>query len=131
MIDLDHVVERSSRLHGKEYTPASLAAYRSRLKSAVEDFRSYLANSLGFRVSVPSRAKPSTRTPRDSPHSTTNTTPETRTETAKPSPVILQSDTIYPIPIRADLTVYVQGLPFDLTEAEARKIANVIIAMAG
>ena len=37
---------------------------------------------------------------------------------------------IVPIPIRADLTVYVQGLPYDLSSTEARKIANVILAMA-
>jgi hypothetical protein len=40
------------------------------------------------------------------------------------------SNSILPIPIRADTTVFVQGLPFDLTEAEAAKIANVIRAMA-
>jgi hypothetical protein len=40
------------------------------------------------------------------------------------------ASSILPVPIRADLTVYVQGLPFDLTEAEAKKIATVIQAMA-
>jgi hypothetical protein len=34
-----------------------------------------------------------------------------------------------PIPLRADLTVHVQGLPFE-TPAEAKKIAAVIQAMA-
>ena len=37
---------------------------------------------------------------------------------------------IVPIALRADLTVHVQGLPFDLSEREAKKIANVILAMA-
>jgi hypothetical protein len=37
---------------------------------------------------------------------------------------------VLPIPIRADLTVRVHGLPFDLTQAEARKVAAVIQAMA-
>jgi hypothetical protein len=37
---------------------------------------------------------------------------------------------IIPIPIRADLTVHIQGLPFDLTSREAKKVANVILAMA-
>ncbi len=36
---------------------------------------------------------------------------------------------IVPIPIRPNLTVHVQGLPYDLTEAEARKIAAVVTAM--
>jgi len=37
---------------------------------------------------------------------------------------------IVPIPIRAVLTVHIQGLPFDLSHREAKKIANVILAMA-
>ncbi len=39
-------------------------------------------------------------------------------------------DTIIPIPLRADLTIYVQGLPLDLTPAEAAKIGRVITALA-
>ncbi len=37
---------------------------------------------------------------------------------------------ILPIPIRPDLTVKIQGLPYDLTVHEANKIANVVKAMA-
>lgn len=40
------------------------------------------------------------------------------------------ASSILPIPIRADLIIHIQGLPFDLTEAEAKKIACVIQAMA-
>src|SRR5580704_12443477 len=88
VIDLDHVVERFSRLHGKDYTPASLAAYRSRLKSAVEDFKSYLANPLGFRVSVPSRSQAATKSPKAA-EASTSASAEARTEPARPSPVVL------------------------------------------
>lgn len=38
--------------------------------------------------------------------------------------------TILPIPLRADLTIYVQGLPVDLTAREARKIGAVILALS-
>jgi hypothetical protein len=37
-------------------------------------------------------------------------------------------DTIFPIPIRDDVTIRIQGLPFDLTKAEAAKIAAVVLA---
>jgi hypothetical protein len=37
---------------------------------------------------------------------------------------------ILPIPIRPDLTIYVRGLPYDLKEAEADKIAAAVQAMA-
>jgi hypothetical protein len=39
-------------------------------------------------------------------------------------------DTILPIPIRVSTTVYVQGLPLDLTADEARKVCTVIMAFA-
>lgn len=39
------------------------------------------------------------------------------------------SDSILPIPIRPELAVYIQGLPLDMTEDEANKIANVVKAM--
>jgi hypothetical protein len=70
------------------------------------------------------------------------TTPASMTRNAPDSPVLDVSrpstpavsgpmaSSILPIPIRADLTIYIQGLPFDLTEAEAKKIASVIQAMA-
>jgi hypothetical protein len=41
----------------------------------------------------------------------------------------MAASNILPIAIRADLTIYIQGLPFDLSEAEARKIAAVVTAM--
>jgi hypothetical protein len=36
-----------------------------------------------------------------------------------------------PIQIRADLTVQLVGLPFDLTKSEAQKIANIVLAYGG
>jgi len=39
------------------------------------------------------------------------------------------STDLVPIQIRADCTVYIQGLPRDLTKAEALKIAAVVMAL--
>lgn len=36
--------------------------------------------------------------------------------------------TVFPVQIRTDLTVYIQGLPWDLTPKEARRIARIIKA---
>ena len=41
IIDVDDVVARFGRLHGREYTPKSLNTYKSRLQSALDDFKSY------------------------------------------------------------------------------------------
>lgn len=41
----------------------------------------------------------------------------------------MERNDVIPIPIRADFVVRVH-IPLDLTEAEARKIANVVMAYA-
>jgi site-specific recombinase XerD len=48
-IDLDAVMSRFGHLQGKEYTPQSLVAYKSRAKAALDDFASYVENPLAFK----------------------------------------------------------------------------------
>ena len=36
---------------------------------------------------------------------------------------------ILPVQIRTDLTVFIQGIPWNLTKREARKLARVIAAL--
>lgn len=132
VLDLDSVVERFSNLHGKSYTPDSLRTYRSRTKSAIEDFSRYLDNPLAFKPGVQKRDK---RTEANggksaSPPKPTAQQPQAQSAQERIAVAPAASDTILPIPLRADLTVYIQGLPFDLTAAEARKLAAVVQAMA-
>jgi hypothetical protein len=126
-VDLEDVVARFGRLHGKQYTPQSLTAYKSRLRSALDDFQSYLTNPLAFRPSVQSRDRSKGKVTKDLSASSTL---ESRPEPIRPNPLPRATSDIVPIAIRADLTIYIQGLPFDLSEAEARKIAAVVTAMA-
>lgn len=127
-LNLDDVMKRFNNLEGKGYTPGSLTTYLSRTKSAIDDFRTYLENPLGFRPSVQARDR---RKPEGKKESSAATSASKQTnverDAVKAPPL---SSSILPIPIRPDITVFVQGLPYDLTEAEANKIANVIRAMA-
>jgi hypothetical protein len=110
-------------LEGKGYTPASLTTYLSRTKSAVDDFKSYLENPLAFRPSVQVRERRKGEMKQDAlAGAGEHSVPE-----RQPVKVPLSSS-ILPIQIRPDTTVFVQGLPYDLTEAEAGKISNVIKA---
>jgi len=124
-LNLDDVMARFHNLEGKSYTPASLTTYLSRLKSAVEDFETYLENPLGFRPSVQAREKRKPDGKKDEAASRSDWPGAERPSVKTPL-----SSSILPIAIRPDTTVFVQGLPYDLTEAEANKIANVIRAMA-
>ena len=57
LIDLDAVMSRFGHLQGKGYTPQSLAAYKSRVKAALEDFASYVENPLAFKPNVQVRQR--------------------------------------------------------------------------
>ena len=127
-LDLDDVIRRFHNLQGKGYTPDSLNTYKSRVKSALDDFRAYLENPLSFRPNV-SRREPKAKLERQptAPQSREPSDPPTLVRS--PSPVF-DNASILPIPLRRDLVVRIQGLPFDLSEQEARKIAAVVMAMA-
>lgn len=127
-IDLDDVMIRFSNLQGRDYTPGSMNTYKSRVKAALDDFEAYLANPLGFRPSVNRRdrsssSKPDKATKRPAIAEGEEPAPRMSTPT-------FDTSSILPIPLRADLTVRIQGLPFDMTASEARRIANVVLAMA-
>jgi hypothetical protein len=131
-IDLNHVMSRFDNLNPHQYTPESLQAYRSRLKTALEDFRSYCDNPVSFRPSGQGRNKIKKA---DGVSKVIKKTavqePIPSTSPAVMSPIVdLPNVNQLPIPLRQNLTVRVFGLPFDLTAAEAKKIANIILAHA-
>jgi hypothetical protein len=126
-LDLDDIVARFQRLHGRNYTPGSLNSYKSRLKSALDDFRSYLNNPLGFRPGVQPRARAGSKSASDGQPESSRS--ERRAEGVRQIAAPAAAVNVLPIPIRPDLTIHIQGLPYDLTEAEARKIAAVVTAM--
>lgn len=121
-LNLDDVMRRFTNLEGRGFTPGSLTTYQSRLRSALDDFKVYLDNPLNFRPGVQPRER---RKPETRKETSSTASPELRASVAAtPPPNALM------IPIRPDATIIVQGLPYDLTDAEAAKIAAIIRAMA-
>lgn len=126
-LDLETLMTRFNNLQGKNYTPDSLVTYKSRLKSSLEEFEDYVKNPMGYRPSVQTRER--------RPSSPKQQTEQLHSPN-RGAPASMQAETpigtthIFPIQLRPDLVVRIQGLPFDLTEMEARKIANVVLAMA-
>lgn len=120
LLNVDDVMRRFTNLEGRSYTPGSLTTYLSRVRSALDDFKLYLDKPLNFRPGI----QPRERRKQDAPREATSTTPIERRETeATSAPNALS------IPIRPNMAVVIQGLPYDLNEVEAAKIANVIRAM--
>lgn len=128
-IDLDDVMRRFANLHGQGYTADSLRTYKSRTKSSIDDFLRYVDNPLGFKVGGPRRERrPKVGRSNGDRQEAAPTVPTSSGTHSAAIPAA--SIGIVPVPIRSDLTVHIQGLPFDLTSREAKKIANVILAMA-
>ena len=133
VVDLDEVMTRFGHLQGKGYTPQSLTTYKSRVRAALDDFASYVDNPLGFKPSLQTRERKGSPSKLVASRAKATSTEHPLSEPqqrAASSVVGPMASSILPIPIRADLTVHIQGLPFDLTEAEAKKIASVVQAMA-
>ena len=127
-LDLDQLVQRFSNLKGSKFKPQSLRVYKSRLASALEDFRSYRADPLSFRPGLsPKERRPLGRTPQRAGN-------EEKAGSAHPprppKSTLLADELIFPIPIRDGVIVRIACIPSDLTLAEARKIANVVLALA-
>jgi hypothetical protein len=128
-LDLDDVIARFQNMHGKRYTPDSLKTYKARVRNAILDFLSYLKNPMDFRPQVTSIVR-RTKSLKVNPVEPNVKLEVRKSDFARPLSVQPISSSTLPIPLRSDLTVLVHGLPFDLTEGEARKIGNVIAAMA-
>lgn len=130
-VNIDDAMARFHNLEGRNYVPASLAVYRSRVLAAIDDFKRHLADPASFKPGVSQRKQtndPSKKSAKreSRPVEARVAQPSDQGSGSAHSPV-----NVFPIAIRPDVVVRIQGLPFDLTESEARKIANVVLALAG
>jgi hypothetical protein len=121
-LDVDDLMRRFGHQEGKNYTPGSLQTYASRLRAALEDFKTYADEPMSFRPGVQPRERRKPEPKRDAAAMTPQPGPQAAS-------VVLPLNALS-IPIRPDKAILGQGLPYDVTEAEATKIANVIRAMA-
>ena len=132
-VDIDHVMTRFDNLNPHQYTPESLQSYRSRLKTALEDFRSYCENPVTFKPGgqVRTRSKTSANGTKAGAKKQTAPLPKAAVAQSQPAPLVdLPGVHQLPISLRQDLTVRIYGLPFDLSRQEAQKIANIVLAHA-
>ena len=133
-IDIDAVCQRYANLKGKEVTPSSLQTYRSRLKSAVSDFIKYTDAPMSYRPGINQRSSRKRAEKEPQTPENPNKTDRIENESIQSNQVAqtttrVESTYPIPIPLREDLIVQVIGVPFDLTENEAEKIARVVKAL--
>ncbi|MEA9913497.1 hypothetical protein VDG39_12390 [Xanthomonas campestris pv. raphani] len=134
-IDLDMVFTRFANKAGKDYKPDSLMVYRSRLSSALTDFFSYVENPAQFRPAGKSNGAGSIKKPAKQVRKAEERPSESKpTMDSQASSQVAQSNSpgsvTVPVPLREGVTVQITGLPADLTEAEASRLAAIIKAYA-
>ena len=125
-VDVDELCSRFHKLQGSSIRPETLKLYNNRLKSALKDYFAWSEDPENF-VSVGGDAR-ALRKRADS-EKVRRSAEEKALEEIKLGAPEAPAE-ILPIPIRADLVVFVQNIPLDLTPGEAGKICRVVEALA-
>jgi len=123
LLDVDELCSRFHKLQGSTIRPENIQVYKERLCSALKDFVSWTSDPAGFQSVEGEKPDAVLVAARD-----TEGQAQAREELALNPP--RSPHDIFPVPIRDDLVVYLQNVPLDMTRAEARKIAEVVQALA-
>mgnify|MGYP001573336483 FL=1 len=133
-IDLDDVFNRFQNRSGSNFKPESLGVYKSRFKSALDDFMRWSENPSAFRPSVKSRTARSGEAQDGQQKNTKAATSSSRKRGSMSRPGVSTDldvhGVVFPIPIRQGVVVKIANIPNDLTKEEASKIAAVVHALA-
>lgn len=123
LLDVDELCSRFHKLQGSTIRPENLQLYNERLSSGLKDFISWTSDPANFKSVEGEKPESVTVAARDTPGQA-----QAREELALNPP--RSPHDIFPVPLRENLVVYVQNIPLDMTQAEARKIAAVVQALA-
>ncbi len=119
-LDVDELCSRIHKLEDSSIREEAINLYNARLKSALDDYFNYLKSPETFTSTGSNLAPVKQVQKRD------------QEEQKALESIALHhagtQDDIIPIPLREGLIVYLQGLPLNLTQAEANKIVNVVKA---
>jgi len=125
-LDVDELASRFHKLEGSSIRSEALALYVDRFKMALADYRRWNEEPSTFESIGGERARAVQR-------ATDGRSAIGPDEQAEERIRLEASDNpsdVVPIAIRPDCTVYLAGLPLDLTSSEASKIARVVSAFA-
>lgn len=120
ILDVDELCSRIHKLEDSSIRKEAMNLYNARLKSALDDYFTYLDSPETF-TSTGSNLAPAKQVQKR----------DQEEQKALESIALHHAgtqDDIIPIPLREDLIVYLQGLPLNLTQSEANKIVNVVKA---
>jgi hypothetical protein len=127
-LDMDMVYRRFENKEGRSYKPETLQVYRSRLGTALADFLSHAQS--------PGQFKPTVKTPSSTRPAPTKKSKKVAVAAVREEPLPQvtgkhQGSALnIPVPLREGVTVMISGVPADLSEAEAARLAAIMKAYA-
>lgn len=132
-LDRELVFHRFQNRAANMYSPSSLSVYRSRFNAAVDDFLRFAENPSAFRpnflkstVTTKNDAVPSKKLAKSNKKRAVQAAPTSPELGGNPLGTVAQESLTLPIPIRPGVVVKIFGLPYDLSDDEARKINAII-----
>lgn len=123
LLDVDELCTRFHKLQGSTIRPENLQLYNERLAGGLKDFICFTDDPTSFKSVEGEKPESVLVAARD-----TAGQARAREELALDPP--RSPHDIFPVPIREDLVVYLQNIPLNMTQDEARKIAAVVEALA-
>jgi len=123
LLDVDELCSRFHKIQGSTIRPETIRLYNERLTGALQDFLSWTSDPTRFQSIEGEKPEAILVADRDTPDQG-----QAREKLALNPP--RSPYDIFPVPLREDLVVYIQNVPLDMTQAEARKIAAVVSALA-
>ena len=124
-LDVDAVIKRFVNKRAKDFNPASLKEYGRRVRRAVELFLKWRADPSNFTTKT--RASSTSRKKRGGTENGEQATKNPEVETV---PAQLPGTYQSSLPVRAGVVVTLSNVPYDLTSAEAERLASFIRMLA-
>lgn len=124
-LDYDAAIKRFTNKRAKEFNPASLKEYGRRVRRAVELFLSWRADPANFTIKTRT-----TSAPRRKDRGVENSEPSAREASAERIPEETAGTYRSALPVRPGLVVTLLNVPYDLTSAEAERLANFVKMLA-
>ena len=120
--DLDGVIKRFNNKRAKDFSPSSLKEYARRVHRAVELFLTWREDPANFTVKT--RVTTGTRKKEKGKSSSTQETESepNHSDQRPPAPGTYNSA----MPVRPGVVVMLSNVPYDLTRAEAERLANFV-----
>lgn len=132
-LDVDEYMARFVNKSRGEYKPDSLNAYANRFRKAVEAYRGYLADPMGWRPKL--RASSARRSGEAGPNGRTDANgdvgqakPAAGVPPSNPAPPVVPGLVVYPFPLKSGQLAQLQ-LPAQLEREDAERLTHFVRAL--